>query len=104
MRGLQPVVSAASLIVSASTGGQCSATLTQLCQGFEAEHATERVAQLGDLVIAELPLGDHGREQVAGLAAAVAAAPALARVHALVGEPEGLGGVGRVGGQRDEPV
>src|SRR4051794_10340077 len=34
MRGLQPVVSAASLIVSASTGGQCSGTLTQLCQGF----------------------------------------------------------------------
>ena len=34
IRGLQPVVSAASLIVSASTGRQCSETLTELCQGW----------------------------------------------------------------------
>src|SRR3954463_4742115 len=101
MRGLQPVVSAASLIVSASTGGQCSATLTQLCQGFEAEHATERVPQLGAPALVELALRDHRREQVTGLAAAVAAAPALALVHALVGVTECLGGVRRVGGDGD---
>src|SRR3954447_25256989 len=51
MRGLQPVVSAASLIVSASTGGQCSETLTQLCQGFHdpwIELGSGAAAQLRD--------------------------------------------------------
>src|SRR4029079_12027416 len=37
MRGLQPVVAAASWIVSASICRQCSATLTQLCQGWLCE-------------------------------------------------------------------
>src|SRR3954454_2912746 len=34
MRADQPVVSAASWMVSASICGQCSGTLTQLCQGL----------------------------------------------------------------------
>src|SRR6185437_15224581 len=49
MRADQPVVSAASWIVSASICRQCSGTLTQLCQGFDdarVELAAGAAAQL----------------------------------------------------------
>src|SRR3954453_374920 len=59
MRGLQPVVSAASLIVSASTCRQCSGTLTQLCQGCD-----DAWIELGARAAAELFEGVEGRQRL----------------------------------------
>src|SRR5439155_19380172 len=41
-------------------------------------------------------LGERPQQHVGGLAADRAATAALARVHPLVGEPQGVGGVGRL--------
>src|SRR4051812_40721321 len=65
MRGLQPVVSAASLIVSASTCRQCSGTLTQLCQGCD-----DAWIELCARAAAELVEGFRRRERLAVGAAA----------------------------------
>src|SRR5215203_3240272 len=88
MRGDHPVVSAASLIVRPSIGGQ---TLTQLCQGSPGAGASAGFRGAAAL-----------RELLAGLLDPCLALRALGVGHGLAGELLALGGGGEAGEFREK--
>ena len=75
--------------------------------GVEAQARAHRARELGHVVHVALQIGlafaQDGEQDLARLAR-VDAAAVLERVHAVVGQPQRLGGVARVAGERDQAV